>query len=208
MPLERPQLWVPWTDAERATGKEFGQVLTRKWRDRYSALRCRPAIRPSFEGENITTLTWETIADPSPVFTGIPSYAQYLIARAQIQLNATADANCVGNYRVKVGTHTGTEVSIWLDPDFDLGFTIYDGNVLDNDNTTWWDVTSIIPDPANGPFDASDWSSLVHSLEVQGARGNTNCADVEIRTNTRQWTWITKDQLPTIPPIWIPSEYS
>jgi hypothetical protein len=208
MPLERPQLWVPWASFERNQKKEFSQVNARKWRDRYSAQRVRPAIRPYTDVEEITSLSWTTISDPDPVHIGIPAYADYLLARAQIKLNAGTNARCSAGFRVRVSGQTGTEVYISLDPDFDQGFTIYDGNVTDNDDTTWWDVTSIVPDPSVGPFDATDWGSLIHLLEIQAVRGVTNCVDVEVRTSHRQWTWIPADYLPTIPPLWVPSEYA
>jgi hypothetical protein len=205
MPLERPQIWVPWTDSERAESKEVNQVLTRKWRDRYSALRVRPAVKP-LVFDTFTAAAFTTVDNPYPIYTGIPAYADYLLARSQIKLNATSNIQTQAIYRVKVGSNTGSQVIITLDPDA-ANFTIYDGDVTSNDDVTWFDVTSIVPDPANGPFDTTDWTSLTHLLEVQVYCG-ANITDVELRTSMRQWTWISADYLPTIPPVWVPSEYS
>jgi hypothetical protein len=137
----------------------------------------------------------------------IPRGAQYLIARAQLKININLiSTGAEGGFRVRVGTNIGTEVYIDLHNDFDSGFTIYDGNATDNDDVTWWDVTSIVPDPTNGPFDETDWANSAHLLQIQGML-DSNTTDLEIRT-IRQWSWLTESYLPSIPPVWSPSEYS
>jgi hypothetical protein len=206
---ERPQLWTPWAASQRAVDIEFSSVSVRKWRDRLSAARIRPCVKPAFAVETITDSFWSTITDPSPVYIGTPGYAQYLIARCQMKVNAASDEQTQAGFRVNVGTNIGTEIYLNLNPSYlpPPAVSLFDGNVLDNDDITWFDVTSIIPNPVNGPFIGADIGNVSRILEIQGYCV-ANCIDVEIRTDHREWTWITEDYLPTIPPFWIPSEYS
>jgi len=203
--LIRPQRWSLWTSSEREAAREINQVMIRKIRNRYSALRNRPAVRPFFGIQTLAGGSGYTAMGPGPAYMGIPNGAQRLLCRAQVKANMTSNVQTSFIFRCTLGSHTGKLTQRTLSPNYDpdLEWSLLDGNVLDNDDTTWWDMTSIIPDPTiDGPFVEADWNSGIHLIEVELSATDANLVDLEVRTDRRQWEWISEDYLPTMPPDW------
>lgn len=209
MPLERPQLWTTWTASERAAKKELNQVLTRKWRNRYSAARVRPCVKPQFDAGRVTapTASFTAITDPAPVYLWIPEGAQRLLAKVNLRVDWDGVGTvCDASWRLQLSGDWSTQIDISLDVDGDLFTDLYEGSTSGGDQT-WYEKTFIIPDPDDPPFGPTEWQSSLHLLEFYAFCGS-NCNWTEIKTAWRQWLWITEHYVPDMGPDWhLSNEY-